>query len=225
MLEGYPPRTEAELVERARKLAHYTVGELADSLGLRAPIDLERDKGWVGQLLEWALAATASNRAVPDFLGLDVEMKTVPVEPSGAPRESTFITSVSFADLLEGDWESSTLRHKTRRVLWIPIEADEELPLSARRIGQAVLWSPSPAQEAGLRKDWELLQTTARRGLENLHAKLGVHLQVRPKARNARVRTEVILSDGRRVDYPPQGFYFRRTFTREVFRQHYTLDG
>ena len=42
----------------------------------------------------------------------------------------------------ELNWHQSWLRRKLSHVLWIPIEADAEIPLAERYIGQARLWKP-----------------------------------------------------------------------------------
>ena len=55
------------------------------------PPDLRRDKGWVGMLLEYWLGADAGSKAEQDFAHLGVELKTIPVDESGVPLETTFV--------------------------------------------------------------------------------------------------------------------------------------
>ena len=81
-----PPKSEAELYERADALAGRTLGWLADQHEWHVPRDLSRNKGWVGQLLESVLGATASSRPVPDFHELGVELKSLPCDLTGVPR-------------------------------------------------------------------------------------------------------------------------------------------
>lgn len=220
-----PPRTEAELLARARELARGDLGELADRLGVRPPRDLNRDKGWVGQLLETALGASASNRAEPDFTQLGVEMKTVPVDGLGRPRESTFVTAAPYRELLGAGWAESSVYHKTRRILWVPVESDASIPLTTRRIGQAILWSPGAAVDAAFADDWSTFRAAAASGLEALNGHLGVVLQLRPKAKDGRARTEAQLEDGTSVAARPLGFYLRRSFTADLFSSAYFVDG
>lgn len=220
-----PPRTEAELLARVRELAQWDLGEVADRLGVRPPRDLDRDKGWVGQLLESALGASAANRAEPDFVDLGVEMKTVPVDDRGRPRESTFVTAAAYRELLGADWTSSSVFHKTRRILWVPVESDASIPLTTRRIGQAILWSPSEADDAAFASDWSAFRAAARSGLDALSGHLGVVLQLRPKARDGRARTEATLDDGTSVTARPLGVYLRRSFTADLFSNAYFVDG
>ncbi|MEZ9836924.1 DNA mismatch repair protein MutH, partial [Vibrio sp. 10N.261.52.C11] len=56
------PQTQQELLERAYAIAGMTFKELADEAEMVMPNDLKRDKGWVGQLLEWHLGAPAGSK-------------------------------------------------------------------------------------------------------------------------------------------------------------------
>jgi DNA mismatch repair protein MutH len=217
---GHPPASEFELLERAQCLARYTLGEMADRLGLRLPRDGSQAKGVVGQLVERALGATAENRPVPDFERFGIELKTVPVA-GGVPRESTFVCSASLAELPRLEWPEGHLYAKTRRILWVPVEADDGLPLSVRRVGWPLLWSPDADIDRQLRADWETFQRALAQGEAALTAHLGRVVQLRPKAAHSRART--ILADGSSA--LPRGFYFRRRFVRELFATHYESGG
>src|SRR5688500_18797590 len=85
------PATESELMARARALSGMSLAELARQFGIAVPEAQLRAKGWVGQLLERALGATAGSRAKPDFEALGIELKTLPVDGRGQPKESTFV--------------------------------------------------------------------------------------------------------------------------------------
>ncbi len=49
------------------------------------------------------------------------------------------------------------MRHKLKRVLWVPVEGDRAIPLAERRVGAPLLWSPSEEEDRQLRMDWEEL--------------------------------------------------------------------
>lgn len=72
------PKSETELLDRARDIAGVSFKELADEANLTVPPDLRRDKGWVGQLLEWHLGAIAGSKPQQDFEQLGIELKTDP---------------------------------------------------------------------------------------------------------------------------------------------------
>ncbi len=222
-----PPASEAELLQRARSLAGRTFGALAEQLGQPVLDDPRHAKGWIGQLLEAALGATAGSRAVPDIELLGVEMKTLPVDAQGVPVESTFVSSLNMndPDSLSG-WERSPVRKKLARVLWVPVEGAREIPLAQRRIGMALLWSPSAEQDAALRKDWEEIADMVLGGfIEQITGHHGKHLQLRPKGANAQALRWGSDEYGAPVKVRPRGFYLRPSFTAELLRQSYILPG
>ncbi len=216
------PETEQKLLERASALSGCTLAELAARLGLDVPPDLRRAKGWFGQMLERELGATASSRAAPDFEALGIELKTLPVGAGGAPCESTFVCTIDLSRIGDLDWESSLVRRKLSRVLWVPVEGAREIPVSARRVGTPMLWSPSAEDEQDLRFDWEELAGIIGRGdVESITGHLGRYLQVRPKAASSRARRRGVDADGTAFATLPRGFYLRSTFTAKLLRAHF----
>jgi len=212
-----PPRSEAQLLARAEDLAGITLGELAGTLGTRLPADLRGHKGVVGELLERALGAVAGSRPVPDFETLGIELKTVPLGPDERPRESTHVCTVAFGELLGQRWADSTVRRKLARVLWVPIEAAPTVPLAARRIGAARLWSPTPDEERVLAADWEEhMELIATGRCDEIDGRLGTYLQVRPKAANRDALVGASDAEGRPAPTLPRGFYLRAAFTARI---------
>lgn len=219
-----PPGSEDELLARSRAMAGLTLGQLAERRGQRAPDDLRRAKGWAGQLIEASLGADAASLSEPDFQALGVELKTLPVNRQGQPRESTYVCVVPLDAPGGVTWESSCVWRKLRRVLWVPVEADPDIPLAQRRIGTALLWSPLPEQEAALRTDWEELMDMVCLGeLEKITARHGVHLQIRPKAADSRALCWATGESGERILTLPRGFYLRPAFTAAILRRHYAV--
>jgi len=200
-----------------------TLAEVASQLQEQVPTDLRRHKGWTGQLLERALGASAGSLALPDFEAIGVELKTLPVDRRGLPRESTYVCTVPLETSGER-WEECWLRRKLARVLWLPVEAEREVPIGARRIGSPLLWSPDTDEEELLRRDWEELSERIALGeLEQITARHGEVLQIRPKAANSRALRHAINSQGERVLTNPRGFYLRATFTAAILRRHFVL--
>jgi len=211
-----PPLSEKILLESASKIAGKTLQQIANQQGLATPDNQLHHKGWVGQLLELSLGATAGSRPEPDFQNIGVELKTLPLNRSGSPKESTFVCAINLSKI-ESYWEESLVKHKLSRVLWIPIEADLEIPLAARRIGSAILWSPDEKQESALKHDWqELMEMIAMGELEQITAHQGEFLQVRPKAANSRALTKGTDSEGEEILTLPRGFYLRTSLTRQI---------
>jgi DNA mismatch repair protein MutH len=222
-LRRAPAPTSIEaLLERARGLTGGTVGEVAATLGASLPPSTTQGKGFVGTLVEAALGATAGSKSEPDFQDLGVELKTIPLDAAGAPRESTFVCSVPLTTIAEVELDESPLWHKLRRVLFVPIEADG--PLEARRFGASFLFEPTDEERRALRADWDLLAGLLATGdVESIDATLGDVLQIRPKGRNAADRTWVALGDDGIEATPPMGFYLRARFMAGVVRSRLGL--
>ena len=213
------PQTLEQLLSQAQSIAGLTFGELADELHIPVPPDLKRDKGWVGMLLERALGATAGSKAEQDFSHLGVELKTLPINVEGYPLETTF---VSLAPLVQNSgvkWENSHVRHKLSCVLWMPIEGSRHIPLRERHIGAPILWKPTAEQERQLKQDWEELMDLIVLGkLDQITARIGEVMQLRPKGANSRAVTKGIGKNGEIIETVPLGFYLRKEFTAGILK-------
>lgn len=212
-----PPASEAQLYQRAGSLAGHTLGEIARQSGLMVPDTLRRNKGWIGSLLERCLGAYSGNRAQPDFPQLGVELKTIPLTATGKPLESTFVCLASLIGNSGLCWQTSYVRLKLQRVLWIPIVGERWLPPALRRIGTPHLWSPSIQQAQQLQQDWEELMDCVVLGqVDQISAQRGEVLQLRPKAANSRALTAAIGHRGQPIMTLPLGFYLKTAFTRKL---------
>ena len=211
------PQTLEQLLSQAQSIAGLTFGELADELHIPVPPDLKRDKGWVGMLLERALGATAGSKAEQDFSHLGVELKTLPINAEGYPLETTF---VSLAPLVQNSgvkWENSHVRHKLSCVLWMPIEGSRHILLRERHIGAPILWKPTADQERQLKQDWEELMDLIVLGkLDQITARIGEVMQLRPKGANSRSITKGIGRNGEVIETLPLGCYLRKAFTAGI---------
>lgn len=216
------PKTETELLNRAQQLAGMTLGELAAIAGIIPPPDLKRDKGWVGQLLEWHLGATAGSKPVPDFMELGIELKTIPISYQGTPLETTFVCVAPLIGVQGLQWHNSHIRHKLARVLWVPVEGERDIPLEDRHVGSALLWSPSAEEEAQLQQDWEELMDLIVLGqVETITARHGEVLQLRPKAANSKALTEAYGANGQPIKTLPRGFYLKKQFTVQLLQRYF----
>ena len=213
------PQNLEQLLSQAQSIAGLTFGELADELHIPVPPDLKRDKGWVGMLLEHALGATAGSKAEQDFSHLGVELKTLPINAEGYPLETTF---VSLAPLVQNSgvkWENAHVRHKLSCVLWMPIEGSRHIPLRERHIGAPILWKPTTEQERQLKQDWEELMDLIVLGkLDQITARIGEVMQLRPKGANSKAITKGIGKNGEVIDTLPLGFYLRKEFTAGILK-------
>ena len=218
------PESEEEVLARAREMAGESLAALARDQGVAVPRDSRRAKGWAGQLMEAYLGATAGSLSEPDFQLIGVELKTIPVNANGDPRESTYVCTVPLMGETSVDWRDSNVYRKLARVLWVPIVSDAATAPGDRIIGWPLLWSPSSREASDLRADWEELMDMVCMGeLESISAHHGTCLQIRPKAADSRSRRWGIGESGESIRTLPRGFYLRPSFTRNILQQHYAL--
>jgi DNA mismatch repair protein MutH len=214
------PQDIQELMTRANDMAGVTLGNIAHNYGISVPDNLKRDKGWVGQLIETELGAMAGSKPEQDFLHLGVELKTIPISSTGRPLETTYVCVAPLHNIQGHRWEDSLVCHKLQQVLWIPVEGQRDIPIGDRRIGNPVLWRPSPAQSALLKQDWEeIMELIALGKVDSITARLGEVLQLRPKAANSQALTQSIASDGSIALSNPRGFYLKIDFTADILAQ------
>lgn len=218
----HPPKSEKELLTRARQLAGLTLADLATKFNQAIPKDTLHAKGWIGQLVETTLGATASSLAEPDFQLIGIELKTLPLTNSGKPKESTYVCTVPLTNLHEQEWATCWLKRKLQRVLWLPLEADKRIPLAERHIGNAILWTPSEAEARQLQQDWEeLMELVCLGKLDQITSHMGRYLQIRPKGANAKSLTTTLDEEGNTIQTLPRGFYLRPEFTQKIIQANY----
>lgn len=211
------PKTEDELLTRCRQIEGLSFSQLASRYQLAIPeLSLQR-KGWLGQLIELALGTNAGNLALPDFMHLGIELKTLPISNTGRVTESTFLCTIPLLTFHEQCWEDSSCYKKLKKILWIPVEGDKAIPYAHRRIGQALLWSPNIDEEEILRSDWQYFNDMLSLGrLEEIDARHGEYLQIRPKGANARSLVSAYGAEGQLIKTLPRGFYLRSSFTQNI---------
>lgn len=212
--------SEQELLNKARWLAGFTLGDIAQMLNIAVPPDLKRDKGWVGMLIETALGAKAGSKAEQDFAHLGIELKTIPINRFGLPLETTFVALAPLTNNQGVTWENSHFWQKLQKVLWVPILAERTIPLAQRYIGQPVLWSPNEKEQQQLRADWEELMELIIMGrFSEINATLGEVVQLRPKGRNRQDLANAVDRNGKPIQTLPLGFYLRKSFTAKILQQ------
>jgi DNA mismatch repair protein MutH len=208
---------QTELYQKALELSGLTVLQLAQQLNLSPPNGLVTAKGWFGQAIELFLGAQAGCLPVPDFPQLQIELKTIPVNQKGQVIESTYVTTLPLMNHQQFIWDESTCYKKLQNVLWIPVEGDKHIPFLQRRIGQAILWSPSDEQYHVLKSDWEHIVEWVLMGkIEQITGSIGKYLHVRPKAAHSRVLTKSIGNEGQIIQTLPRGFYLRTALTQQI---------
>ena len=217
-----PPASLEELLARCQALAGLTLGQIAAHAQLPIPANLKKDKGWVGQLLEQVLGASAGSKAEPDFPQLGIELKTLPVDAKGKPLESTYVCVAPMTGATLQRWQDSWVCRKLQHVLWVPVLAARDIPLGDRMIGRAFLWQPNMQQQQLLQQDWEeLMELIVLGGIDQIKGAHGKVLQLRPKAANSKALTSAIGADGQPIQTLPRGFYLKASFTASLLARQF----
>ena len=215
-------KTPQQLLDKAQSLAGYTLGELAAKYQAQVPAHLLREKGWIGQFIEYLLGAKSGSLAQPDFPELGIELKTIPIDRYGRPLESTYVSVVPLNNLTGLNWHNSVVRHKLMHILWLPIIAEKTMPIEQRQIATPFLWQPSAQQQQLLQQDFEdVIETVAMGKIDQIDARFGELLQVRPKAANSKALTEAIGPNGETILTLPRGFYLRPQFTGSILAEQF----
>jgi DNA mismatch repair protein MutH len=213
------PKDLSELQQRCQALAGLSIYQIAEKLGLKIPENLLHAKGWVGQLIEVYLGASASSKAMPDFPGLNIELKTIPIDSKNKPLESTYVCTVQ-ANNSALAWRDSWVYNKLKHVLWVPILSTADLAITNRIITKPFFWQMDQEIEDILRTDWEELMDMLVLGYgKDLSAKYGTYLHIRPKAASSQVLIDYTDADGTATKIVPKGFYLRSSFTRLILEQ------
>ncbi|ORT49168.1 DNA mismatch repair protein MutH [Vibrio sp. qd031] len=211
------PCNEQELILRANQLYGKTFTELAQEVNMSVPVDLRREKGWVGQLIEHHLGAAAGSRPEQDFPDLGIELKTIPVDYSGNPLETTFVCVAPLIGVQGLTWDKSHVKNKLSKVLWVPVLGEREVPVGDRVVGFPILWTPTPDQDAQLQQDWdEIMDLVVLGKVQSISARIGEAMQLRPKAANGQALTDAYGESGNRIKTRPRGFYLRKGFTKQI---------
>lgn len=200
-----PPATEQELLHRCAGIAGRSIGELAEQYRTAVPANLKQARGYIGRLLERVLGTDGGARPAPDFSTLNIELKSIPIDSRGRPRQATRVCAVQ-SDT-SSSWESSLLRRKLARVLWVPYCGNKQLPVAAHRIGNPILRDLTAEDELVLRADWEEFMACIGTGrIEQIAAGMGLYLQVRVSSSTARKRLL------------PRNFYLKPCYTHRILQ-------
>jgi DNA mismatch repair protein MutH len=220
-----------KILDKAKNLRGYNLKELINHFDSpikeTVPRNNKNTKGLTGQLVELLLGASAGSKPLPDFPDLGLEIKTLPIDLNGEPKETTYVCTAPLIcknnDATSSfDFKASTVYKKLAHVLWLPIiinkkSASEDKWLN-RVIGNPFLWQPNKEQFNLLQTDWlELTQMLLMGDVEKVSSHYGTVLQIRPKAANSKALTTAIGSDGEKINTIPRGFYLRTHFTKEIY--------
>lgn len=204
---------ENNLLKHAKSMNGYSINELSVKYNIQLKKNT-KNKGYLGNIIENFFGLQNNNKPIKDFYSLGIELKTIPINDKGIPLESTFICSVPLIRNSGLIWNTSYVRYKINRILWIPIEKNKSTNITEYRVKYPFLWSPNYEEEKKIKTDWnEIMDMVVLGKIKNISSQYGEILFVKTKANSKKNYTQAIGEDGQPILTIPKGFYLRKKFT------------
>jgi DNA mismatch repair protein MutH len=192
--------------------------ELAETLGYDITKDPKSMKSAAGDIAEMVAGKKPDSLPQADLTQFDIEVKTVPLDLLGYPRENTKITAVNYSSLLTEEWAMSHVYEKVRVVLFVPIVKEDTRRPDSWYVRSPFIWMPSHDQLAVIREDWETIQGMVQSGGQ-LTAKVGQYLIANTSGQGkGRDDRTYQLADGRTIPVKTRAFFLRKTSVAEILQ-------
>lgn len=205
------------LIKKAKSIIGYSINDIAKKIKFQITDKVKKNKGCIGYIIEKFLGAYHSNKATIDFPNIGIELKTIPINKYGYPKENTFVCMAPLVRNTGVLWETSYVCKKLSSVLWIPIESNFDIPLKNRRIGYPKLWIPNKIEKEKLKNDWnELMKIIIFGNICNITSDYGVILMLKKKYSNNNIYTQAVGFNGKKIMINPLAFYLRKKFTNFI---------
>src|SRR5207244_4028166 len=125
--------------------------------------DPTKNKGIAGRIVEAAMGIEPNPRPEADLTWLGLEIKTIPIGEDLQVQEMTKVAMVNFQDVVEREWEQSSVARKLRSIMFVPIVKYDDLP-HRWYVRAPFLWMPSLAAQAQLKADYDAVRSLLLRG-------------------------------------------------------------
>lgn len=164
----YRTATEEQILYRAQGLQSMRLGDIP---GVRiTATEPKRGKGEVGAAIERYFGIPPNSRAEADFPTAGIELKAVPLLPTGTGyrvKERTVLGMIDYRSIIAEAWDTASVRKKLR-ILFVYYVHDVTTPKSEWEVIHTVLWEPDSRLEAFLKDDWEFVKEKVESGLAHL---------------------------------------------------------
>lgn len=205
---------EGEILDRLRP----HVGRSFDALAIVAGRAGSGGKNAVASITRALLGQPTGGRS-GEFARFGVEVKTVPVDSRGHIVESMSFPAFHHQEVIFESWEDSDLLGRLNRLLIVPVHREKGATLSATVLGEPLFWSPSAAELAGIRQEWERYRTLIEHGESRSLPKASetTYIHVRTHGRNAKDRDQA--PGG--LDVTKKSFWLNDKFVRRILDLHH----
>jgi DNA mismatch repair protein MutH len=185
---GRPTSSDPAATFEARVLAAFEphIGRDFETLGKEIGREGKQGKAAIAQIVRRVAGERPKGRS-GDFLRFGIEVKSVPVDPSGRVLEAMSFPAFVHEELIFEEWESSDLLGRLNRLLIVPVLRGPRAVLTESRLGRPFFWSPSESDLVGIRSEWERVRSLIASGQARQLPKASEtqFIHVRPKGRNA----------------------------------------
>jgi DNA mismatch repair protein MutH len=187
------------------------------------------NKGWAGRLVDRMVGGDVSNAPEPDISSLGIEVKSIPIGKGARVLEPTKVTMLNYSDLFDTSWPDSTVYHKLRAVLFVPVVKFNPTRPDEWYIRRPFLWLPSKSTLDQLKADYDSVrEVVTSRDFDRISSARppkgqGDHLHPKPSAANASVRAKYVI-DGTEYRLLPRAWMLRESFTQPIVTQSLKVD-
>lgn len=188
--------------------------DLAGHHGITVAKNGRVNKGWVGLTIERIAELANSNLARPD--GEDFELKTTRLDKTDAgwsPAETIKVTQLNPQNILEEEFETSTLWKKLERL--IIVGCHYASPTECEAVLISAVDVDDPEIRNAMQAYWEDVRHTVSEGEIGRYNNLGTYedyLQLRPTG-NGKLWSVCPITGEK---YPARAFYATKRFIRKV---------
>ncbi|QJC29259.1 MutH/Sau3AI family endonuclease [Enterobacteriaceae endosymbiont of Plateumaris rustica] len=213
--------SEKILFLRASLIIGHSLNDIAKWLNYNnIPLNLNKDKGWIGKLIELCLLGIQQKNIFnQDIPQIGIEIKTIPIDEKGNTINNTFICSFPLINKNILIWKKSKLYNKLSKILWIPIiTKSKNTPIGMRIIGNPIIWTPSKRDYKKIYNDWiELMKLLISGNIDYINHYNGTILLVKTKS-NKNKLIEIINQDNKIILTTPRAFYLKKKFTKTLLK-------
>jgi len=204
------------VVEYAFELIGKTLREAANVDEIADP---KRRKGSLGNAIEYYYFHMDPNsRSAPDFEEVGIELKVTPrkltKKGERVAKERLVISMINYMDVVNEEFETSSLMHKADDMLLIFYLYDKDKDPLDYDIEIVARWGIPDEDLPIIKKDWETVVNKVRAGLAHeLSGSDTLYLEACTKSSNSSVRREQPFSD---IPAKPRAWAFKASYMTNV---------
>jgi DNA mismatch repair protein MutH len=202
---------ESRVLSNFERYVGRTVRDVASELG----IPRSTGKSFAAGVVRRALGAKTTAAKVAEFALMGLTPRVVRVMADRMPYESTSFPYFRYKELVQEEWEDSTLLSQLEYMLFVPIFGSAKAtPQVDCTLGVPVFWQPSLAELQVIRAEWERFQREIREGkadhLTGASETTAIH--VRPHGRDSQDTDEAPVVG----PVVKKSFWLNRPFVQQI---------